>query len=82
MIQSQFNHVNEGIIYFLPLQSIFKNVFSVMFSTEMAVLAVERDCCSKDTFHVGAKVEMVVIHVAVELHVTQYVQKISPRGRK
>lgn len=30
---------------------------------------VERDWCSRDTFHVGAQVELGVIYVAVELPV-------------
>lgn len=33
------------------------------------MLVVERDWCSRDTFHVGAQVELGVIYVAVELPV-------------
>lgn len=43
-------------------------LFSLLL-TRIAVLVVERNWCSQDTFHVGAQVELGVIYVAVELHV-------------
>lgn len=60
--------MNRGVLNLFANCSAFLKLFSLMFSTRMAGLVVERDRCSRDTFHICAQVELGVIYLALELH--------------